>query len=539
MLVSQSLISKAETTAVIKWSADAVSDYLWYTTDNGLSWHGVNIANGTSGSYTISRLTTNTTYRVKTRLREKNTLTTSDSTALSVTTYSYPYANNTPNFTIGGVLQVGIFNPLGRTVTVSILGADGSTCGDVVISGDAAKGFNDNATVSALFNSLPSAKSGVYRVKVSYDGFVSTRTGGYYFVGDESPTVGGASYQDVNAVSVAITGNNKLIVQNQSTVEFSVTDLQPGAGATLISCTVEINEQEHDLTLSGTTATGGNFAINSASDVVALIKATDTRGQTTVYRLPVVMLPWESPTAVINIVRQSNYYTNTDITVNTDYSSLNGHNAADVRCRFKKTTESTYGADTILTDGITSTLALDNQYNWDVQVTIHDYFASVVYNVIVPVGMPIVFFDTSKQSTGFNCFPKNNKSVEISGEDVFKALFYDVADTLTLSGVPLAGLVTSSTKSAYFLIQTPKSLKYISTVTVDSCTGGIRSATGGYFNSAGDSTDWLNDSDCTIAALKQGDNLIQLLLKYSTAYTNTPNNAPCSMYATSISLSFS
>lgn len=89
--VYQSLASQTDTTIVMNWSSDVACDYLWYLLDGGSTWVAIGSANATSGSYTISGLTPNTTYSIVTRARGKLSQKTSNSTAISVTTYANNY----------------------------------------------------------------------------------------------------------------------------------------------------------------------------------------------------------------------------------------------------------------------------------------------------------------------------------------------------------------------------------------------------------------------------------------------------------------
>ena len=109
-----------------------------------------------------------------------------------------------------------------------------------------------------------------------------------------------------------------------------------------------------------------------------------------------------------------------DINVNADYSSIDGKNSVTIKVRYKKTTDSSYSAYTTLQDAVTSVLTLDNLYEWNVQVLVQDLFGSTTYNLTVGIGLPIVFFDRLLHSTGFNCFPVGEKTVEVNGTDVGK-----------------------------------------------------------------------------------------------------------------------
>lgn len=421
--VTQTLSSKTETTAVMKYTCDSTIDYIWYSTNGGSSWTGVNVADGSSGTYTISGLSANTTYSIKTRVRRKDSQRTTDSSALSVTTYAFPYANSMPSFTIGSKLTIGLYNPLGRSVQVNILGADNSQISDDTTSGTSISGYNGAGVVNRLYASIPNAKSGTYKVKVTYGQQVTTKTGGTYTVNQNvcKPSVTSVSYQDTNATTTALTGNNQLIIQNQSKVQISAV-LAPNNSATIRSCQVAINGVTSYMTVSGTTATVNNLTINSASDLQATVTMTDSRGLTATKSVNVDMLAWELPTAEITLQRQDNYYSNTNITVDTTYSSLNGKNTISIVARYKKTTDAEYGDDVTLQDNVTSVLPLDNRYEWNVQIELKDKFGTTTYNASVSIGMPIIYHDIIKSSTGFNCFPQDEKSVEVNGFNIARSI---------------------------------------------------------------------------------------------------------------------
>lgn len=423
--VSQSLNSKTETSITMNYSSDSTCDYLWYSTDGGTSWTGINITDGTSGTYTISGLTAGTTYSIKTRLRRKDSQLTTDSSALSVATYAYPYANSMPNFTIGDKLTLGIYNPLGRTVTVNILGADNSQISNDTTTGTSITGYAGTTVVDNLYASIPSAKSGTYKVKVTYGSQVSTKTGGTYTVNTSvcAPTIGSLTYADVNSTVVAITGDAQNIVQQQSSVRYTASGLVANNSATISSVRVAVNGNTYDLTVSGSSATGGNATIDSASDVTATATITDSRGLTATKSVDVNMLAWSLPTAIITMQRQSNYYSNTDINIDANYSSVDSHNTIAIKLRYKKTTDSSYSGWVAFSDNVSQTISLDNEYEWDVQVNVTDRFnGSTTYNLTLSRGLPIIYFDRILSSVGINCFPKDALSLEVNGFNIQRSI---------------------------------------------------------------------------------------------------------------------
>lgn len=423
--ISQNLSSKTETSLTMNWSSDSTCNYIWYSINNGSSWTAIGTINAKSGSYTISGLSANTTYNVKTRVRRSDSNLTSDSSNLSVATYSYPYATSMPNFTIGNALTIGLYNPLGRSVTVTGIGADNSNIFTGSTSGTSLTGFNDSSSVNNQYASIPNSQSGTYQVKVTYGSSNITKTGGTYTVNTSvcSPSITNATYQDVNSTVTAITQNNQLIVRNQSTVQYNVTGLTVKNSASIASCKVSVNNNTYNLTVSGTSASGGNAAIDSANDVTATITLTDSRGLTATKTITITMLDWVLPTGIITLERQNNFYSTTYITVDANYSSVDSKNTITIKARYKKTTASSWSSYVTLQDNVQSTLNLDNLYEWNVQVVITDLFGSTTYNLTLQKGMPIMYIDTLNNSVGVNCFPSKEESLEIGGKTIFDMIY--------------------------------------------------------------------------------------------------------------------
>ena len=229
-----------------------------------------------------------------------------------------------------------------------------------------------------------------------------------------------ADYEDTNSTTTAITGDNQLIIQNHSTLQINGTNLSAKKSATLSSIVASINGVNYNGTISGTTATFNIGALNISNNINATITLTDSRGLTAVNTLPITILEYSQPSAIISLARENNFYSTTNIKVEANYSSLDSHNVITIKTRYKKTTDANYGAYTTLTDGVTSQLTLDNNYQWDVQVLVQDSISSTTYNLTVDKGIPIVFFDRTLRSMGVNCFPVKSNTLELNNVDLAK-----------------------------------------------------------------------------------------------------------------------
>ena len=236
-----------------------------------------------------------------------------------------------------------------------------------------------------------------------------------------NPTIGSITYQDTKTQTKNITGNNQIIIQNNSTLQFNFSTLLAKKYATLKTVAVTLNGVTKSANLSGTSASSSsiNFgSVNSAQNINASIVITDSRGNKTTYTKAITMWGWALPSAIITCQRQNNFYDETSINVDANYSSLDGKNTITITYQYKKTTDQSYSTAQPLQDNVTTTFSIDNDYAWNIKVVITDLLGSTTYNIFIDKGIPIVYFDRLNNSTGFNCFPKNQKSVEINGQDV-------------------------------------------------------------------------------------------------------------------------
>ena len=225
------------------------------------------------------------------------------------------------------------------------------------------------------------------------------------------PTITGPSYKDTNATTLAITGDDQKIIEGQSTVQFKFSTLTALKSATLVEVKVTVNGVAQTLALSGTTQSNKTIdfgTINSSVDLDATVALKDSRGNITQVTLPISMLEWKLPTAVISLVRKNNYYDETYLTVNSTSSYLDGHNTLTIQYRYKEVSAGTYGAWISAVDGVVSTMTLDKTKEWNVQVKLTDAIGSTTYNLTVMIGIPIMFIDRMRRSVSVNGFPNEN-----------------------------------------------------------------------------------------------------------------------------------
>lgn len=410
-------ISGDETSSTFGWSTTETCNKVNYHLDGG----NVEVFSGsaTSGTFTISGLTAGSNHSLYCECRRADSGISSNSNTISFSTYAYPNYSSMANFTIGQNPTINIYNPLGRTCTVSLLGDDNSVIGSTSTSGTS---VSDLADATKLYQSIPNKKSANCKVKIEYSGNTSTKTGAIYSINENDciPVIGNVSYQDTNPDSVAITGSNQWIISGISKVQLNATNLQVKHSSTISKVEYRIISTETqpvaELTVSGTSATISNqsFTIDYNFYGKLYIRLYDSRGLYVDKELQLSITSYNKPSATYTIKRQSNYYSNTDFLVNAKYSQI-GSNAVQIKTRNKKIEDSTWSSYTNLTNNTTSVISLDNRYIWDIEIVINDAFNSTTYTTRLQKGVPIIYWDTKLNSTCFNGFPKYENDVEVMG----------------------------------------------------------------------------------------------------------------------------
>lgn len=241
-------------------------------------------------------------------------------------------------------------------------------------------------------------------------------------INDASPTFD-CSYYDTNSKTVAITENNQKIIQNNSTLRIEISNAEAKKYASIKSVSVNLNGANYSGVFSGNSAVVDVGTVNISYDINASVTVFDSRGNSTTKSLAIAIEYWQLPTAVINIRRDSNYYSDCKITVSADFSLLDDKNTVAIKYRLKRSDSSTWSDYTSLENYATGQFIADNAYKWTVQVEVSDKLGSTTYNVDLAKGVPIIYFDRQKQSVGVNCFPKNEGSLEVNGKTIFDMVY--------------------------------------------------------------------------------------------------------------------
>ena len=436
-----SIISRAETTITVQVSSTTRTiNYISYALNDGAYSAGESVTPipmGQTGNYTIKNLTQNTTYGVRIRVSSDNA-TWESWHAQSTTTYAFPYAVTMPDFTLGNSVAISIYNPLNKSMQIALNDCNGTEITTITKAGTSCTFFPNNgidwsSEIAALYASIPNALNANYSISVSVDYLdpltehTETRTGGLYNVNQTAskPVITSLVYADSNATSAAITGDASQIVQNISTPLFTGSGIAAQNSATLATAQIEVNGATYVNGSPGATTTIQGGAINSTSNVIATLTVTDSRGLTAQKTVEVEMVAWNNPTGIISVQRELNFYTETDVTVDADYTVI-GTNAVTITLTADavpipgKTTPAQVVAT--IPENTQTVVNMDNDFEWNIVITIVDSFGgSTTYTGIhIGRGIPINFTDRILRSYAVNGFPTHQNSIEVYEGSYYK-----------------------------------------------------------------------------------------------------------------------
>lgn len=333
-----------------------------------------------------------------------------------------------PNFTDEENPTIYYSNTAGNSVSllqacISLTGSNDDIAYRNISKTGSSYTFNlTSAEKQVLYNATSSKSRTVYfYIKTVLNGnTIYNRQEVTFTVVNANPTIASITYQDTNSTITAITHNNQWIVRNKSTLKLTLNTLTALKGATLSSATVNINGNTSSFSgISGATVSSANLTIgtiNVSSNITAVITLTDSRGFKSTYNKEIIVLDYQNPYSTITLARLSNFYTQCNLLVDCTYSTLNNTNSITIQWQAKKVSDSSYGSLTTITNNVSTTINLDNAYQWNVRVVTTDSLGtSVSYVLFVDKGIPIIFFDKDKNSVGINCFPVNDESLEVGG----------------------------------------------------------------------------------------------------------------------------
>lgn len=453
-IFSAPTVSRTETE--ISWPSFTtnIASNIYYKIGSG-SWVSLGSNTTTGSAKTLTGQTPGTSYTITFRAENKANTNLYTDHSVTVTTYNYPSISSfTAPINAGATQTFSLYNPLGRSVTISLtkIGSTSQSFVSTTVTGTTANFVIPlNAIASILTNK--SSDTGTYTL--TYSGTVrDTKTGQINIPTTTAPTINENkknsffSYQDcatfifggsgsTSKAMSTFTGSNQRLLQGYSKMQYSLISannpFEAQYGAIISSYKVQINSKTATATTLGTTyyegASAGVTASGSAVVVTAnntytiTISATDSRGFTSSYTRTISTYVYSKPTvSITSAYRKDGYGEAAAITLSGSWSSgMTGANTAKtITLYYKESTASSYSSKILYTnDGsatsqksLASTLdisdvAFDSEKAYNIYVVATDGFGQSTQSAAsaLPLGTPILFIDTEQLGVGVNCFP--------------------------------------------------------------------------------------------------------------------------------------
>lgn len=259
-------------------NAGIVDRYIDIFTDSGCT-NKVGVITGGSGTFT--GLTPNTTYYV--RANASNGTYRGYSSVQTVSTYEIAKLTEAPDVNIGSAHTIKWTNPSGATTSLKLCQTDGTLVYNVgTVTGTSKSVTPTAANIYPLTPNDNSIKLR-YVITTTANGTSYTNTKDCTFkVTNSDPTFSNFTYQDTDATTIALTGNNQIIVNNYSNLQATISTANKATAknsATMknykLACGTKNVSKDYS------SSADVNLSINDVDSATITVYATDSRGNST------------------------------------------------------------------------------------------------------------------------------------------------------------------------------------------------------------------------------------------------------------------
>lgn len=420
--ISVSISSITASSLYISASASAVCDVWQYSLNGGSTWSTLSSTASASASKTISSLSPNTSYKVRVRGRKRSN-------------QLYGYSSTTTVTTLGGALLNSVSEVTADAATAKIsLNAtvysasyiytlaikNGSTT-YLTISGLSWTAGTADRTVTLTAAQRTTLLTAMASIKSFSGTFSLTTFNGSTQVGSEAtstatvtttvansgPSISGFTFEDSNATTVAITGNNQLFVQAASTLKVTPGTATAKNGASITNYTATCNG------VSASNSTGAAITVGKVTksgEVAVVLTVTDSRGYTASVTQNITAIAYAKPKlSEVSIRRTNDIEAEMRLEFNGSISALTvggvqKNSLQYARYRYKLTSATSYGSYTNILSAVTVSgtsfsysnpelCNLDANSSYDFHLQIQDKFgssSSLDLYFVIPQGTPLL-----------------------------------------------------------------------------------------------------------------------------------------------------
>lgn len=420
--VSFSIGSYTDNKVTFTTNVSASCDLWQYSLNDGTWTTFYSTNTSTAQSYTITGLSPNTSYTLKVRARKYSNYVYGTTSNVSFKTYGGSLINSVNTVTADASTVSIAFNTTvyNSDVTHTLELKNGSTT-ILTFSGISVVSGNNTITLSSsqrttLLNAMSTIKSftGTFVLRTYVGsteiGSGTSRTATVQTTATNSaPTFSGFTYQDGNSTTVAVTGNNQILIQNKSSLMITCSAATAKNGASISSYSVSAGS----VSKSSTSTSINVGLIPNSGTVPVTVTAIDSRGYSKSVTVNVTVLAYNDIAFTQYSGRRENEIENTiqvaiqgALTALT-VSSVNKNTLVTLRYRYKETSSSSWStwynvtsAASVTSSGFTYNnnylVSLDSEKSWHIEFNASDKLTSDTIRLTIHQGIPLISYRPKK-----------------------------------------------------------------------------------------------------------------------------------------------
>lgn len=409
IITSYSVVNNGLNSIRVTWNTDATCDSSQYSL-NGGAWQNAPAWK----DFTIGNLNPGTQYSVKIRVKRTDSQLWTESSVKYATTTDIAKITSAPdNIIMGDDITVVYSNPSGSPLSISIYKTDGMTA---IAPYRACSGTSYTFTLTEeeknnMYNSIPTTNDTRFRI------YIRTEAGSNYLhyaerkfvLTDANPIFNNFAYEDINAKTTGLTGNNQIIIKDYSNLMATISTTDKAIaqkGATMKTYQFVVGSKQISANYSDIDDV--NLSLNSINNNVFSVYAIDSRGNSTLKQIsPANYIDYFKP-VITNAYAERTGNVGDETTLYLDGSFFNNTfgsatNDITVSYKYKKTSDTTYldGTTTITPTknsnnfsfegkiaGDKEALGFDSGYSYDIVITVTDKLDKAEFSFILGSGKP-------------------------------------------------------------------------------------------------------------------------------------------------------
>ncbi len=420
--VSMAINSITDTKISFTMTVSASCDLWQYSLNDGTWTTFYSTNTSTAQSYTITGLSPNTSYTLKVRARKYSNYVYGSTSNASFSTYGGSLINSVNTVTadastVSIAYSATVYN---SDVTHTLELKNGSTTILTFSNISVVSGSNtitlSSAQRTTLLNAMSTIKSftGTFVLRTYVGsteiGSGTSRTATVQTTATNStPTFSGFTYVDGNSTTVAVTGNNQILIQNKSSLMVTCSAATAKNGASISSYSVSAGS----VSKSSTSTSINVGLIPNTGTVPVTVTAIDSRGYSKSVTVNVTVLAYNDIAFTQYSGRRENEIENTiqvaiqgSLTALT-VSGVNKNALMTLRYRFKETGSSSWSswynvtsAASVTSSGFTYNnnylVSLDSEKSWHIEFNASDKLTSDTIRLTIPQGIPLISYRQKK-----------------------------------------------------------------------------------------------------------------------------------------------